>query len=964
MTTAQPKILVTNSRLVESADLGERFFDYLDTQSKDLIARVYDEPGVFAPALTISGSGPNEFDITGSSLATDGLGGILEAGAAGSYCQDVAFENTAAAVYEISLRHVTAIKFGSDAAQGNPQTGVPEYLARQDYIGEMGSPDSVSLVVDDIEMVIDGLCEAGVSHAGRFALVYLNTPATSDPDIAVQIVGVTWTGAQNKITIVSDKLGQPTASTTPADYSVVVLGPTVRKNSSKAGEAGYVVLGSVTGAGAGVEPSTFSTTPQSLINISLSNINDAFRSFAALRGTTIGGAGPKESISASLWGAGSAVWGSLIFSFGGFTSPTSQAGPTTAVYAYDTAVDSWSAKAVIPDAFTGLPAAVAVDDQILVFGGHDGTTVTDTARAYDPVGDSWSVLASIPVLRAGGSVAYLDGFVYYVGGQAIVEGPGVSTCYRYDVVADSWSGIADLPSSKVRVNLVTYGGKLYALGGSDGDGATAFEVSSLCYVYDPSDDSWSSISSHPTTAYGISYGGTYMAASFEHNGVIHLVNGGGADTTIAGLHRAYNVLGDSWSELPIPKAPFTFGSTFGAIGGLIYMFGGRVRRAGVTENATATDHGFAISVESVGSSPSVGTVTNVGTNPITDVGTASSAVVSMRELRTRHATCELAGGVLICGGLDGASNELESSELYWPETQISIPLPDMGFTKFDHGAVSHGDYAYVFTGRSTNPAGPLDVGILRYDMHANAWVDTTQNGHAAAGYSTAKVDSVVLFFGGEDVGGSAQTAVYGFDLASGKMLNSGAAIGTTGAAFKFASDGRSFGSDVYIAGPDSSMRSFRAFSVADGTGSGSVVTVDGPVITNGGAQMPSAAWAGLLYFYNPVEQEVWRFDPVSRATEIVATGVTQLYGARVTVRQGRMYLFGGAVAPLGTVGTSGAYVVEVKAPTVESPIDPSNFDNQLKAPSVGFKAGETYGAVIHDAYSSADHIRLSAESGL
>jgi N-acetylneuraminic acid mutarotase len=965
MTTAQPKLLATNTRLVETADLGERFFDYLDGQTKDLIARVYDEPGVFAPALTLTGSGADEFDITGSSLATDGIGGIISAEAAGSYCQDVAFENTAAVVYEVSLHHVTAIKSGTDAVQGNSITGVPEYLSQQDYVGEMGSPDSVSLVGDDIEFVVDGLCEAGVSHDGRFALVYLNTPVTTDPAVAVQIVEIAWSGAQNKATIVSDKLGQPVASTTPSDYTVVVLGPTVRRNSSKVGESGYVVLGSVTGAGAGLEPSTFSTSAQPLINVSLSDINQAFASFAALRGTTIGGAGHKAPISAALWGAGSAVWGSLIFSFGGLTSPTSQAGPTTAVYAYDTEVDSWSTLAPVPDAYSALCAAVTVDDAIYVIGGHDGgDDVSPTVRVYDPLLDSWSTATDMPVGRAGGALSRVGDFLYYVGGQADIGGAGVSTCYRYSVAGDSWSGIADLPTPKARVNLVAYGGKLYALGGSSSDGAAASGIDATCYVYDPSDDSWSSVTSHPTTAYGIDYGGTYMAACFEHNGVIHLLNGGGADTTIAGLHRAYNVLGDLWSELPMPKAPYTFGSVFGAIDGLVYMFGGRVRRMGVSQNATAIDHGFAVSVESVASSPSVGITTNVGTNPTTDAGTASASVVSMQEQRTRFGMCELAGGVLICGGTDGSSTELESSEMYWPETQISLQLPDMGFTKFDHGVVSHGDYAYVFTGRSVAPAGALDVGILRYDMHANTWTDTGQNGHAVSRYSTAKVDTVVLFIGGEDVGGTTQSVVHGFDLTTGKMLNSGAAIGTTGISFKGAGDGRAFGSDVYIAGPDSSMRAFRVWAVGDTSGAGSIVTVDGPSITSGSGQMPSAVWDGLMYFYNPTEQEVWRFDPVSRETEIVATGVTQVFGARAIVRQGRMYIFGGALAPFGTSGTSGAHVIEINAATVEGSIKPSNFDTKLTAPSVGFKAGQTYGAVVHDAYSSADLIRLSAESGL
>lgn len=960
MTTLQPKFYATTRKLIERADLADRFFDYLHDQTTEMIARVYDSPGVFSPRLGLTSSADDEFDITGSSLATDGLGSILDVSDS-PHCQSVAFENTGGIFYEVAIKRSTEI---TAETQANPSTGVAEYIASVDYIGESGEPDSVALVGNDIEFVIDSLCEAGVTHAGRKALVFLNVPVSPVSIVAVQELTVAWSGGQNKITVVANKLGQSVASTSPSDYTVIVLGPTVRRNSSNADTLGYVVIGSIRGNGPGNTPVLFDTTAQPEISVSLSNVNAAFSSFAALRSVTIGGAGKKSSLAGIGWGAASAVWEGQIFQFGGFTSSSDETTPTNVARSYDTATDIWNnGLTVMPDAYNGMPAAVTVGDLIYVFGGHDGASTTTTlARTYDPAGDTWGTVTAMPAARHGGQLVAIETDVYYIGGQPAPGFAGSIACYKYNTLTDSWSGIADMPTGKSRHSAIASDGKIYVFGGSATEGSAFGTVDPTCYVYELTSNSWLALGDHPTLAYTgqVSYGGMYMAAVAVHNGVVHFVSGGGATQTAAGLHRAYSIANDEWAELPPPKAPYTFGTTFGIVDGILYMWGGRVRSNLPPESAAAVLHGFAISLETVAVAQANGSVVDVGT--IGDTTTGSSQLTDMTIARTRFAGCMVGGAMLLCGGLDSAGNELDSAELYWPETEIRLELDDMPATRIDHGAVSVGyDRAMVFMGRTDVMPATINQQVYRYDLHTNVWA-TLASGVERSAYAIARDDSMVYIIGGENDTGTSADEVYAWDLTKGEIISP--EIGDIDSAIEpGASAAIVFGDDLIVAGPDNNIRAMKRRPT------GALGATLNPMSASSIAALTSvtfpvgiAAWGEVLYIYNPGQQTIQRFDIKSQKLTTVATGVVQRYDAQVFAAYGRLFIFGGAAAAGGTTGINDVFAVEIGAPMLEQSHEPTNFTTGKRAPSVAFKPGQLYGSVVHDPFTTAEHVRLTAES--
>lgn len=260
----------SEKRLLGRSDFDDRFLGHLRELVQENMEKVYRTGVVYDVALSLSAGGNDKFSIGGSSLATDGAGHLLDIANSG-FEAGVQFENTAAIDYEIAL-HYTEVP---DGVQVNPRKGLPEFIGVQEMVGESADPD---LVVDgggSITLRVDSVAEAGVSHAGRTVRVFKKVPGknATTPAVAIEDVVVSWTGTNNEITI-SGVLGQDSVSTTPSDYTVVMLGPTVRRNSTLLGVDEYAFIGKVTGIGSGSPPVTFDITEQDVITASLSDLQD------------------------------------------------------------------------------------------------------------------------------------------------------------------------------------------------------------------------------------------------------------------------------------------------------------------------------------------------------------------------------------------------------------------------------------------------------------------------------------------------------------------------------------------------------------------------------------------------------------------------------------------------------------------------------------------------------------------
>lgn len=281
MTTGLQFVNIAPKRLLNYEDLGARFFDYFREYVRAHSAKAWAKGGVFGNVKAVlAGSGINTFRVTFTSPydgGVDNAGHILtpvgvhnEIDETIGRIVEVPFENTPGVVYRVGYTYA-AIPRG---IKTNSKTGIPEFAYFLDAIGTKGAPDSVADNGNGrITFSINSVCDRyGFSHsyAGRKCLVYLNNPTKNAnvEEVAIETCVISWNGTQNRITTVAN-FGQTLVSLVAADYTVVVLGPWVSKNSTNAG-LDDMFIGRITGNG-GI-PSTGDNTNQNLINQSLSSL--------------------------------------------------------------------------------------------------------------------------------------------------------------------------------------------------------------------------------------------------------------------------------------------------------------------------------------------------------------------------------------------------------------------------------------------------------------------------------------------------------------------------------------------------------------------------------------------------------------------------------------------------------------------------------------------------------------------
>lgn len=258
MSTGELRTYFEDKRFLPNQRLKDTFFDYLLLRLREISQRVWGgQRGVFGVASLVSG-GNDKFSVTTLPVdLLDGDGNILTL--EGTDATGIQFENTAATPYYVAARH----NLVPSGVLRNQRNNVIFYDMQEDRVGELAEPDAVSEVGGTLEIVVDSVFEAGVSHAGRLVSVWLRRPLTTDWAIAVEEnLTVSWVGGVNKVTTAA-LLGQAGggASTNPADYQVFAQGVTVRKTDLRP-VSPYAFLGIVTGGGAGSPPAGYSIVDQ------------------------------------------------------------------------------------------------------------------------------------------------------------------------------------------------------------------------------------------------------------------------------------------------------------------------------------------------------------------------------------------------------------------------------------------------------------------------------------------------------------------------------------------------------------------------------------------------------------------------------------------------------------------------------------------------------------------------------
>lgn len=134
----------------------------------------------------------------------------------------------------------------------------------------------------------------------------------------------------------------------------------------------------------------------------------------------------------------------------------------------------------------GIMTAV-VDNNLYAIGGfYNHGICYNTNEMYNHCSNTWTMLAPMPVAMQAGSPAVWHDKIYIFGGWA---GQLLTNTFIYDTSSGTWSEGAEIPRTRNFGGAVTFGDYIYLIGGAG--------CSNIIDVYDPVNDSWSTIDDYP-----------------------------------------------------------------------------------------------------------------------------------------------------------------------------------------------------------------------------------------------------------------------------------------------------------------------------------------------------------------------------------------------------------------------------------------------------------------------------------
>jgi N-acetylneuraminic acid mutarotase len=138
-------------------------------------------------------------------------------------------------------------------------------------------------------------------------------------------------------------------------------------------------------------------------------------------------------------------------------------------------------------------SAVSYENEIYLIGGSDVTYFT-TIEKLDENNNQWIELTNQVIGRRYLTAEVVNGVIYIIGGFA-QDYSFVETVQAYNISNNTITTVASLPTKRVQLNSVVYDNKIYVIGGQlENTSARTGAVE----VYDPSSDSWTTLSSMPT----------------------------------------------------------------------------------------------------------------------------------------------------------------------------------------------------------------------------------------------------------------------------------------------------------------------------------------------------------------------------------------------------------------------------------------------------------------------------------
>jgi DNA-binding CsgD family transcriptional regulator len=182
----------------------------------------------------------------------------------------------------------------------------------------------------------------------------------------------------------------------------------------------------------------------------------------------------------------------------------------------------------------------------------------------------WQAHAPLPTSRSSLAVAVYENQIYAIGGETAQGATGIVE--RYNPTSDTWTTLSSKPTAVADVNAAVVGGQIYVPGGRLD--AQYVQISDLLEVYDPRQDRWEQRARLPEPI------SAYALAAFE--GKLYLFGGWNGKQYLDSVYE-YNPAQDGWQiHTPLSSSRGYAGAA--VVAGKIFVIGGYDGRQVISEN--------------------------------------------------------------------------------------------------------------------------------------------------------------------------------------------------------------------------------------------------------------------------------------------------------------------------------------------------------------------------------------------
>jgi len=310
----------------------------------------------------------------------------------------------------------------------------------------------------------------------------------------------------------------------------------------------------------------------------------------------------------------------------------------------------WVRLAPIPQANEEWDSAV-VNDKLYLFGGNPVApggkqgAPPGLVFEYDPAADRWTKKKNMPQPAHHNAVVGYNGKIYVFGG-AVQRQPGgptqfpIDNSWEYDPAADNWQALAPMPIRRMAAAAVESGGKIYVLGGAGPwrgleneslNPEQPHRILDANYMFDPATNSWQVRQTLPTAR-------THMFVGAV-GGKVYVIGGRVASMAVVNgsttdLVEEYDTAADRWGAVKLRMPTPRDGGAAGVYQGRIYVAGG--------QSITAINNSVSRALEAY--DPATNTWATLPTMQLARHGVGGGVIGNRFHLVSGHITAAFSGG--------------------------------------------------------------------------------------------------------------------------------------------------------------------------------------------------------------------------------------------------------------------------------------------------------------------------------